>query len=213
MKSLKRGLKALLITALAYLIQVCVLRHLPVAGVTGSVIFAALAVLTVSCGKKYAFCSSCLTGMVMECMLSPVPALYAIAYPVIAMLGAQMFADMSDRQLERRRMLNENRRSRLAETGAKEHWWSRFFLQYREGNLPAHLRIPLCAAVMDLMLNAVMCVYMYLIGQDIGFLHIARIFASVAYTSALAVVIMVPLRFFLGMYPKRRKVDKGGEYQ
>ena len=213
MKSLKRGLKALLITALAYLIQVCVLRHLPVAGVTGSVIFAALAVLTVSCGKKYAFCSSCLTGMVMECMLSPVPALYAIAYPVIAMLGAQMFADMSDRQLERRRMLNENRRSRLAETGAKEHWWSRFFLQYREGNLPAHLRIPLCAAVMDLMLNVVMCVYMYLIGQDIGFLHIARIFASVAYTSALAVVIMVPLRFFLGMYPKRRKVDKGGEYQ
>ena len=224
MKSLKRGLKALLITALAYLIQVCVLRHLPVAGVTGSVIFAALAVLTVSCGKKYAFCSSCLTGMVMECMLSPVPALYAIAYPVIAMLfemncpalhctRAQMFADMSDRQLERRRMLNENRRSRLAETGAKEHWWSRFFLQYREGNLPAHLRIPLCAAVMDLMLNVVMCVYMYLIGQDIGFLHIARIFASVAYTSALAVVIMVPLRFFLGMYPKRRKVDKGGEYQ
>ncbi|MBR4361037.1 MAG: hypothetical protein IKP32_10520 [Clostridia bacterium] len=213
MKSLKRGLKALLITALAYLIQVCVLRHLPVAGVTGSVIFAALAVLTVSCGKKYAFCSSCLTGMVMECMLSPVPALYAIAYPVIAMLGAQMFADMSDRQLERRRMLNENRRSRLAETGAKERWWSRFFLQYREGNLPAHLRIPLCAAVMDLMLNVVMCVYMYLIGQDIGFLHIARIFASVAYTSALAVVIMVPLRFFLGMYPKRRKVDKGGEYQ
>ena len=213
MKSLKRGLKALLITALAYLIQVCVLRHLPVAGVTGSVIFAALAVLTVSCGKKYAFCSSCLTGMVMECMLSPVPALYAIAYPVIAMLGAQMFADMSDWQLERRRMLNENRRSRLAETGAKERWWSRFFLQYREGNLPAHLRIPLCAAVMDLMLNVVMCVYMYLIGQDIGFLHIARIFASVAYTSALAVVIMVPLRFFLGMYPKRRKVDKGGEYQ
>lgn len=213
MKSLKRGLKALLITALAYLIQVCVLRHLPVAGVTGSIIFAALAVLTVSCGKKYAFCSSCLTGMVMECMLSPVPALYAIAYPVIAMLGAQMFADMSDRQLERRRMLNENRRSRLAETGAKERWWSRFFLQYREGNLPAHLRIPLCAAVMDLMLNVVMCVYMYLIGQDIGFLHIVRIFASMAYTSALAVVIMVPLRFFLGMYPKRKKADRGGEYQ
>ena len=213
MKALKRALKALIVTLLAYLTQACVMKYMTFQGIYGSVVFAVLSIIIVSCGKKYAFCASCLTGMMMECMLASVPALYVIAYPVITMFAAQTFADMSDRQLERRRMLNENRRSRLAETGAKEHWWSRFFLQYREGNLPAHLRIPLCAAVMDLMLNVVMCVYMYLIGQDIGFLHIARIFASVAYTSALAVVIMVPLRFFLGMYPKRRKVDKGGEYQ
>ena len=213
MRSLKRGLKALLITALAYLFQVCVLRYLPVGGVTGSIIFAALAVLTVSCGKKYAFCSACLTGMVMESMLSPVSALYVIAYPVIAMLGAQMFADMTDRQLERRRMLNESRRSRLAETGAKERWWSKYFMQYREGNLPAHLRIPLCAVMMDLMMNVVMCVYMYLIGEEISMVHAARILISMLYTAGLAVIIMVPLRFFLGMYHRRKKTDKGGERQ
>lgn len=213
MKSLKRGLKALLITALAYLIQVCVLRHLPIAGVTGSIIFAALAVLTVSCGKKYAFCSSCMTGMVMECMLSPVPALYAVAYPVIAMLGAQVFADMTDRQLERRRMANENHRSRLAETGAKERRLSRLFWQFREGDLPAHLRILLCAMMMDAIMNVVMCVYMYLIGEQMTLLHLMRILISVLYTGGLTAAIMVPLRFYLNMYPNLHRRERGGEAQ
>ena len=109
MKSLKRGLKALVITFLAYLVQVCVMPYLPINGVSGSVVFAVIAVFTVSCGKKYAFCSSCLIGMMMETMLSNVPGLYVIAYPAITMLCAQTFADMTDRQLERRRLAYERR--------------------------------------------------------------------------------------------------------
>ena len=211
MKSLKRVLKALLITVLAYLLQACVMNHLAVRGVTGSVLFAALAILTVSCGKKYAFCASCLIGMMMECMLANVPALYLIAYPVITMLCAQPFADMTDRQLERRRMLIETRRARRGQTGGKEHWWSRLGSQNRDGDLPAHLRIPLCAALMDFVLNAVLCAYMYLIGEEITLLHGARVAASVLYTAALTVVLMVPVRLFLGMYPRRKKRIKGGD--
>ncbi len=214
MKELKKGLKALLITVLAYLIQVCVMEHLAIggdAGITGSVLFAAIAILTVSCGKKYAFCASCIIGMLMESMLSVVQGLYVIAYPVIAMLAAQFFADMSDRQRERRRMLNDGRRSRRGEQSVRIRWWTKLIHYQREGDLPAHLRIPLCAAFMDLILNIVMIAYMYLIGIDLSFTHLARALVSVLYTAALSILLMIPARYFLGMYRRRKKRDKGGE--
>ena len=43
MKALKRALKTLIITVLAYLIQACVMKYLPFRGVNGSVVFAAMA--------------------------------------------------------------------------------------------------------------------------------------------------------------------------
>ena len=213
MKSLIRGLKALLITVAAYLIQVCVMNHLAIRGVTGSVLFAAIAVLMVSCGKVYAFCSSCLIGLMMESMmaLSNVPGMYVIAYPVITMLFAQMFADKSERQLERQRVIYESYRAKLSERGGKEHWWQRLSHPRREGDLPAHLRIPLCAGLMDLTLNAVMCMYMYLIGEELGLIHAARILISVVYTVGIAVLIMVPLRYILRMYRWQAKRRQGGE--
>ena len=203
MKEIKRGLKALLLAVLAYLTQACVMGYRAVDGVTGSVMFAVLAILTVSYGKKYAFCASCLIGMLTECMLSGVNALYLIAYPVITMLCAQAFADMSDRKRERRR----NRIVSRLQDGKKRKLSPR-----REGDLPAHLRVVLCAGLMDLILNIALCAYMYLIGVEITFTHVRRAAAAVAYTAAIAFVLMVPLRAFLGMYPRRRRqTDKGGE--
>ena len=210
MKSLKRGIKALILTVLAYLIQTCVMNHLTIRGVSGSVIFAVIAVLTVSCGKKYAFCASCLIGMIVESMLSNVPGLYVIAYPVIAMLSAQAFADRTDRQLEQRRMRIENRKARLSERGAKEPWWQKALHPALEGDLPAHLRIPLCAGLMDLLLNIVLIFYMYLIGEELSFIHVGRTAVSVLYTMGIAVLIMVPLRYTLKMYRRRQRAE-GGE--
>ena len=215
MKELKKGLKALLITVLAYLIQACVMEHLAIggkAGITGSVLFAALAILTVSCGKKYAFCASCIIAMLMESMLSSVQGLYIIAYPVITMLCAQFFADMSDRQRERRRMLNDGRRSRRGEQSVRIRWWTQLIHYQREGDLPAHLRIPLCAGLMDMILNIVLIAYMYLIGIDLSFTHFGRAFVSILYTMALAVILMIPTRYFLGMYRRKKKREKGGEF-
>ena len=212
MKPLKKALKALLITVLAYLIQACVMEHLAIGGITGSVLFAALAILTVSLGKKYAFCASCIIGMLMESMLSAVQGMYVIAYPVITMLCAQFFADMSDRQRERRRMINDSRRSRHGEGKRRSRlgsWLTSW--RYRDGDLPAHMRIPLCAGLMDFILNVVLCAYMYLIGVDLSFAHVWRAAVSVVYTIGLAVVLMVPTRAFLGMYTGRRKRGKGGE--
>ena len=210
MKALKRALKALLVTLLAYLVQACVMKYLAGQGIHGSVIFAALSIIIVSCGKKYAFCASCLIGMMMECMLSSVPVLYVIAFPVITMFAAQTFADMSDRQLERRRVIIESRQVRISEGKGKEHWWQRFMLRYRDSDLPPVVRIPLCAALMDFLLNAVLCAYMYLIGEELTLLHAGRILVSMLYTAFFALILMVPLRYVLGMY-RKRKVREGGE--
>ncbi len=202
---------ALLITVMAYLLQACVMQHLSIWGVKGSVLFAAIAVLMVTCGKKYAFCSSCMIGLMMESMLAlaDVPGMYVIAYPVIAMLFAQGFADRTERQLERRRVIIEEYRAKLSERGAKESWLHRLFHPQREGDLPAYLRIPISAGLMDLTLNVVLCFYMYLIGEELSFRHLARILISVLYTVGIALLVMVPLRFLLGMYPRKPKT--GGE--
>ena len=210
MKPLKRALKALLVTLLAYLTQACVMKYLTVQGIHGSVVFSALSILIVSCGKKYAFCASCLIGMMTECMAASVPALYVIAYPVITMFAAQSFADMSDRQLERRRVTIENLRARVSEGKGKEHWWHHFMLRYRDSDLPPAVRIPVCAALMDFLMNTLLAVYMYLIGEELTLLHVSRILGSTVYTVILSLILMVPLRYVLGMYRKRKPLE-GGE--
>ena len=210
MKGLKRALKTLLITVLAYLVQTCVMKYLAFQGVVGSVTFAALSIIIVTCGKKYAFCASCIIGILSESMVSNVPALYLIAYPVITMFCAQYFADMTDRQRERRRMMIENRRVAISAGKGKKHWWQRFMLRYRDTDLLPIVRIPLCAAVMDLIMNVVLILYMYLIGEEWSFVYLGRTAVSVLYTAGLALVLMVPLRYVLGMY-RFRKRDEGGE--
>lgn len=211
MKELKKAAKALLITIFAYLFQACVMEHLKIADVAGSVIFAALAIITVSYGKKFVFCASCIIGMLMESMLSNVPALYAIAYPVISMLCAQAFADMNDRQREKRRMNYEERHRRRE--GKKQIFplFGKILDFFQHGDLPAHLRIPMCAALMDLLLNIVLLVYHYLIGAEFGFIHIWRLAVSIAYTVGLSILLMVPLRYFMGMYRRHSKKQRGGE--
>ena len=209
MKELKRALKALAVIIAAYLIQACVMRYFPVRGMVGSVVFSALAILIVSCGKKYAFCASCIVGMFMECMMGNVSALYVIAYPVITMLCAQYFSDMTDRQLERRRVIIEARQVRISEGRGKKHWWQRFMLRYRDSDLPPVVRIPLCAGFMDVLLNFALTAYLYLIGEDLSWFQLLRIVGSAAYTMCLSLLLMVPCRWFLGMYPRRNRREGG----
>lgn len=212
MKPLKRALKVLLLTVGAYLVQVCVMRYFTVRSVVGSVIFAVLAIIVVSCGKKYAFCASVIIGMMMECMLSNsnVPSLYVIAYPAITMLCAQTFADMTDRQLEQRRLAYERAQVRVSQGKGKKHWWYSYMLRYRDTDFPPFIRIPLCAGEMDFFLNLVLIFYMYLIGEELTLIHLIRLAGSVIYTMGLAWALMFPLRAALGMYPRAKRAQ-GGE--
>lgn len=190
MIAMRKALVALLLTLFAYLMQVCTMPYLLLGGIAGSILFAVIAILTVSCGKKYTFCSSLLIGMLMETMQASINALYIIAYPAIAMLCAQFFADMNDRQRERRRTSSVKR---------------------RQDDLPALLRIPLCAFVMSFIMSVILGAYAYLTGIEIAWMHIARAFLSAFYTSAITVLIMLPCRLALGMYRRRKSPFSGGE--
>lgn len=190
MTALRKALVALILTLAAYLTQVCVMPYLAVGGITGSLLFAVIAVLTVSCGKKYTFCSSLLIGLLMECMQASINALYIIAYPAISMLCAQFYADMSDRQRERRRASDGKR---------------------RQDDLPALLRIPLCALTMSLIMSVILGEYTYLTGIDITWMHFSRAFFTALYTAAAAVAVMLPCRALLGMYRRRKSRFQGGE--
>ena len=64
--------------------------------------------------------------------------------------------------------------------------------------------------LMDLLLNIVLIFYMYLIGEELSFIHVGRTAVSVLYTMGIAVLIMVPLRYTLKMYRRRQRAE-GGE--
>lgn len=198
MRETIKGLKVLFLTLFAYLFQACAMQYLTIGSVAASIPFVTLAVFTVSLGKKYTFCASCVIGIFTECMLSNIPIMYLVAYPIIAMLCAQPFADRSERQREKQL---EKKMNRKAGKGRP------LFHKWGQRDMPAHVRIPLCAMMMDLIWHTVMCIYMYLIGVEITGIHFTRLFYGVLYTGAAAVVLMVPMRLFLGMY-KRKKAHK-----
>lgn len=175
---------------LFYLLQACVMGYFAIDGVVGNILWAYLAVVIVSCGKKGAFCASAIIGMLMESMLASVNGLYIICYPLITVAWGQLFADMTDRQRERRATLHPNR---------------------RQEDLPAPLRIALCSVCMAFTMNVVQLAYVYLSGIGLTFGHFYRMFLSVIFTGGLAVALMVPLRMALGMYRRHNPEFRGGE--
>ena len=219
MKFLIRPLRVLILTLISYLLDVCVMPHLSIGAVTASASLAGIAVITVSYGKKAAFCAGCIIGILMECMMSSVPVVYLLSYPIITMLCAQWFADLSDRQRERRKLAvamsrqEEATRFRvlyLAKARDVLKKVIRFFR--RDENLNPYLRIPLCAFTMSLMFNLVLIVYGYIadFGLDMG--HITRAGMSCAYTAALSLILMLPYRRFLQLLGRghRSYVSEGG---
>lgn len=187
----KRPLKALAMALLAYLLDVCVMPYLTINQVSGSVSFAMIAIVTVSYGKKAGFCMGAVIGILMEAMLASVHVLYLLLYPVIAALCAQFFGDMSERQRERRHTVDNKR---------------------RQDDLAPAIRIPLCAALSSLLMNIVLVVYGYLSGFGITFVQFYRTFVAVIYTVVIAVVLMLPVRYFLGIYGTRKeRRQKRGE--
>lgn len=175
---------------LFYLIQVCVMDYFSLFGVTGNILWAYLAIVIVSCGMKSAFCAAAIIGMLLECMLSSVSGLYLLCYTILTFAWSYVFADMSDRRRERKESLHPER---------------------RQGDLPAFLRIVLGAACMCFSMNAVHLTYVYLSGNEITFGHIGRALLGVLYSAGLAVLLMTPLRAFLGMYRREEAVMRGGD--
>ncbi|MBR0320161.1 MAG: hypothetical protein IIX10_03800 [Clostridia bacterium] len=174
---------------LFYLLQVCVMDYFAVFQVTGNILFAYLAVVIVSCGMKSTFCAAAIIAMLMESMLSSVNGLYALCYTILPFAWGYVFSDMSDRRRERKASLHPDG---------------------RQGDLPALLRIVLAAACMSLSMNAVHLVYVYLSGIPLTFGHFGRAVFGVVYSTGLSLLLMVPLRAFLGMYRQTERNMRGG---
>ena len=160
---MKRILKALIITLLFYLLQTCLMSHLKIAGIVACLPASAIAILTVSYGKKYAFGSSCLFGILFEATTASVGGLFAVIYPVFAMLFAQIFADMSDEKRER---------LILRQSAGKK---------YKDEMNP----------VLRIILDSV-CIILRIIGASV-------------YTGALTILMVFPVRRFLGVRRARIK--------
>lgn len=59
-----RPVRAAAIILWYYLLQTCVMPYLKIAGVMPNLLMVAIAILTVSYGKKYAFVAGALTGII-----------------------------------------------------------------------------------------------------------------------------------------------------
>lgn len=203
-------LKALALMLLFYLLQVAVVPHLKVFGVMPNLLMVVIAIMTVSFGKQYAFITGAVIGIILESMAVSIPLFYVVIYPVLALLCAQLFADMSDVKREMRRIREAQRQSEVAAEIKAPYGRPRIKISFRRNSpydLEPHLRIFLNALMLTALYEGVMLVYVALGGVAVGFSHVQRALLSIAYTGA-ACVMMFPARHFLGMYQRR---FRGGE--
>lgn len=199
-------LKVLALLLLFYLLQSSVTPHLKVFGVMPNLLMVAIAIITVSFGKQYAFIAGAVIGIILEAMAVSIPLFYVIIYPVLALLAAQVFADMSDIKREMRRIREAQRQSEVAAEIKSPFTRRKFRLSLRRNSsqdMEPHLRILLNALMLSAMYETIMLIYVALGGVAVGIGHINRAVASVLYTGG-ACVLMFPARAFLGMYRRRR---------
>ncbi len=189
---MRNVLKATLLTLICYLLQVCAMPYLKIDGVIGNLVAVNVAILTVSLGKKYAFGASCVSGILLDVMTSSIAGFYAVIYPVTSMIFAIVFADMSDERREIRRNRNKNSR-----------------------DMNPHIRIPLNAMSVCLLLEVILLTYTTLSGTVLTLRHIARVLLAVVYTGAMACILMWPVRAWLHMYGGRveRAVTYGDQHE
>ncbi|MGI6234639.1 MAG: hypothetical protein ACOYI6_05240 [Christensenellales bacterium] len=207
--------KVVLLVLLFFLLQTVVMPHLKIAGIMPNLLMVIIAIMTVSYGKLYAFISGALIGIILEAMSYSIPLFYLLIYPVLALLCAQVFADMSDIKREMRRIREAQRLSEAEAQIQAPFMRRKFRIRFRvrrdsPHDLNAHLRILLNALMLVFLFEGVMMLYIALSGIDVTFNHFVRILYTAAYTAACCVV-MFPIRAWLGLYkrPRRLKVVEG----
>lgn len=209
--------KVLFLILLFFLLQTVVMPHLKISGIMPNLLMVIIAIMTVSYGKLYAFISGAVTGILLEAMSYSIPLFYLLIYPVLALLCAQVFADMSDVKREMRRIREAQRQSERAAQVTSAYAKRKFRIKIRlrrdsPYDLNAHLRILLNALMLVILFEGVMLLYIALSGVAITFNHFLRMLYAAAYT-ALCCLSMFPVRAWLGLYKRRprRQVTADGE--
>ena len=209
-------LKTLALILLFYLVQVSVMPHLKVLDIMPNLLMVIIAIMTVSFGKLYAFITGALIGILLESMAVSTPLFYVVIYPALALLCAQIFADMSDVKREIRRIRDAQRQGEAAaeiKAPFMRRSWRLRLRRDTSRDLNAHLRILLNAVMLVLLYEGVMLIYIALRGIPVTLGHILRVLYAAMYT-ALCCLAMFPVRSWLGLYkrPRRLSADvKDGE--
>lgn len=208
-----RPARALVLIVVFYLTQVCIVPYFEPFGISPNLLMVIIAILTVSFGKKYAFVSSAIIGIILESMLQNLRSFYILIYPTLALIFAQVFADMSEMQREIKRInITKNDHGNTHATG-RFGQKKRFALRFKRNtadDLNPHLRILLNAICLTASFHVIMLIYHVLNGVTVQFYHIVNILSSTFYT-AICCLLMFPVRFMLGMYPKKKITEVGGE--
>lgn len=170
-----RQLRLLLVLLLGYLLQVCVMPYFPIRGVTPSLIFAVIAIITVGYGRLRALWAGAFYGIVMETMLPTIQLVNLALYPITALFCSAFFADRSETQLEYERSLGRPGRN-----------WN------------PYLRTPLCCMLGVFIYEVVNIAYMYLGGNPLTGDILGRAAVNILYSTGLSLVLAWPVRRFLG---------------
>lgn len=179
----RRFVYFMIVVVLGYLCQVCVMPYLAVNGVTASMLFAVTAIVTVCYGKLRAFWVGAWYGIVMEIMLPSITFFNLLLYPVAAIFSSLPFADKSDKRLEYERSVNKQAK-----------------------NMNPYLRTVLCAGLNTFIYELINLVYVSLGGTALTTDHLGRAVLDLLLTMALAAVLMLPVRRFLGFGRKKKAV-------
>lgn len=170
-----RQLRLLAVLVLGYLVQVCLLPYLSFQGVTPSILYALIAIVTVGYGRLRAFWVGAFFGILMEVMAPSIEMLNLALYPVSALFCSVPFADKSEERLEFERSIGKPGR-----------------------NINPYLRTPCCCALNVLIYEIVNVFYMYLSGSDLLFSMLWRSLINIGYSTLLALLLAFPIRRFLG---------------
>lgn len=170
-------IKTLVLTIFTYLLQVTVFPLLPINDIAGNIIIAGLAVIIVAVGRQHGFASSLISGILMEVMVSSLPYLHLLAYPLLGVLGLLFFADKTDRRLEMERVTKK---------------------KYK-GNINPLIRTFLCTIFLTIIFEMVNIFYELLRGVSFDLDQLIRALGAILYNVLITAIIVIPIRKFYGL--------------
>lgn len=184
-KHIRRILQAVLLVLIAHLFQGSVMRYFEIFDIAPNLYVVVIAIASVAYSRFFAFGVSASIGILTECTLAGLIGLNIVFYPALGFLSSILFGDKTERRLEQ-------------EIAAGK----------KGKNLSPHLRTLLSAAFLIAVYELVNLVYVYLSVGDLPIRMIFRGLWSVGYTVLLTGVVMVPLRYAIGMYREFREKRK-----
>ena len=181
--SFKRELKLFFLIIMGYLCQVSVMPYLKIGGITPLLTMTMIAVVTVAYGRIQAFWCGAIYGILLEVMLPTHEVFQLFLYPAASLAGAILFPDKSMQQLEYERSIGKPGRNRSP-----------------------IVRTIACAAVNTFVYEVVNLTYVYLRESVMTAPHLAVGMSVIVYTTLLTMILVLPIRRFLGYRRERKPV-------